>query len=328
MKGCSSSILSFRNNVIWATKEIGYADAAFDEGNNIYWQPGGVTRLYFPITSSSRKADPRYVNAGAGDLHLQATSPAVNMGSNVTVNLGYTTDLDGVAVPQAGMPDAGAYERPTATSTTTYASDGFNRSVMDSWGSAATGGSYTSAGGTSNLDVNGAAGTIRVGSSGAVVSAYLPSVSARDVNARFRVKTDRLATGEGQFVHFLARRTAEGTEYRSKVHFMPSGEVRLQVSSAVNGVTRALGLETTTPLTHAANAFYWVRVQVTGVAPTTVRMRIWRDGQTEPTTWQFAGTDSTAALQVAGGVGLRGVLGANVTNGATFFSFDDWSVTN
>jgi hypothetical protein len=106
--GCSSSILYFHNNIVWAQDRVGYADHAFDEGNNVYWSPGGP-KVWFPISSTSRKADPRYVNPGAGDFHLGTGSPAVNLGTSSVLSL-FTTDLLGTALPLGGVIDAGAIE--------------------------------------------------------------------------------------------------------------------------------------------------------------------------------------------------------------------------
>lgn len=106
--GCGPDILSMRNNVIVAGWKVGYADRAFDEDYDVYW--GGIAQ--FTLGSHSRIADPRFVGAASGDLHLQATSPAIDQG----VSAGYGADRDGVPVPTDGngdgvaVPDAGAYE--------------------------------------------------------------------------------------------------------------------------------------------------------------------------------------------------------------------------
>jgi hypothetical protein len=57
-----------------------------------------------------------------------------------------------------------------------------------------------------------------------------------------------------------------------------------------------------------------VRMQVTGVSPTTLNSMVWVDGTTQPTTWQATATDSTASLQVAGAVGLLAYLSSSSTN--------------
>lgn len=105
---CSPSILTLRNNIVWAADRIGYADGGFDEGNNIYWSPGGP-RVWFPMSASSRKVDPAFT-ARAADLHLRATSPAVDAGWAGVVGLGFDTDFDRVGVPRGGAVDIGAYE--------------------------------------------------------------------------------------------------------------------------------------------------------------------------------------------------------------------------
>lgn len=113
--GCSSSVLSAKNNILWADRVALYADGLFDEGHNIYWKTGGnaftqtdpaINSGIYPISSTSQKIDPKYVSALNLDFHLQAGSPAIDKGTN----LSYASDLDGAAVPKGASPDVGAYE--------------------------------------------------------------------------------------------------------------------------------------------------------------------------------------------------------------------------
>jgi hypothetical protein len=70
--------------------------------------------IFFPQTSAipgpNMVVDPKFVNGAAGDLHLQATSPAINAAMPST---GLTSDHDfeGAARPQGGQHDIGAFER-------------------------------------------------------------------------------------------------------------------------------------------------------------------------------------------------------------------------
>ena len=57
--------------------------------------------------SNEQTADPRYVNAAAGDLHLLAGSPALGYTDTV---FSPAVDFDRVPRP-AGAEDAGAFER-------------------------------------------------------------------------------------------------------------------------------------------------------------------------------------------------------------------------
>lgn len=51
--------------------------------------------------------NPLFVNASAHDYHLQAASPALNVGIAVA---GVTTDIEGAV--RSSVPDLGAYEQP------------------------------------------------------------------------------------------------------------------------------------------------------------------------------------------------------------------------
>lgn len=116
--GCAADILTFKNNIVWAQDRIGFADNAFDESNNIYWRADGVPQVYFPIASSSKKTDPEFIDIAGMDFHLRGASPAVDVGSADALAIGLSRDLDGVALPQAGAPDIGAYERTGGGETT------------------------------------------------------------------------------------------------------------------------------------------------------------------------------------------------------------------
>ena len=70
-----------------------------------------------------------------------------------------------------------------------------------------------------------------------------------------------------------------------------------------------------------------IRIQVTGTNPTSVRARVWSASAAEPTTWAVTATDTTAALQVAGGVGAVGYLSSSATNAPVVARFDELRAT-
>jgi hypothetical protein len=66
---------------------------------------------------------------------------------------------------------------------------------------------------------------------------------------------------------------------------------------------------------------------VFGSSPTTIRIKAWAASGSEPTGWTVTRTDSEAALQGAGGVGLLAYVSGSVTNPPASFSFDNFVVT-
>jgi hypothetical protein len=54
---------------------------------------------------------------------------------------------------------------------------------------------------------------------------------------------------------------------------------------------------------------------------------VWKAGGTEPTAWTRTTTDSTAGLQVAGGVGVYYYLSGTTNNPPVVFSTDGFRVT-
>lgn len=102
----------------------------------------GAWRSATGLDAHSIIADPRFVNAWGKDFRIQATSPAVNAGTNV----GLSKDLVGVSIPQGPTPDMGAYEYAVSTTNTppTISISGA------SYVSVPVGGSYADAGATAS----------------------------------------------------------------------------------------------------------------------------------------------------------------------------------
>ncbi|MEK7389398.1 MAG: right-handed parallel beta-helix repeat-containing protein [Elusimicrobiota bacterium] len=101
----ASSGISFKNNVAYASGSggLGFLDSRAVEGVD-YTQSGNITTT-----------NPAFVNGGnnalpaSPDFRLTAQSPAINRGLNLYAS-GVRTDLIGVARPQTGPFEIGAYE--------------------------------------------------------------------------------------------------------------------------------------------------------------------------------------------------------------------------
>jgi hypothetical protein len=66
---------------------------------------------------------------------------------------------------------------------------------------------------------------------------------------------------------------------------------------------------------------------VVGSSPTTLRLKAWSAEGSEPSAWTYTASDSEAALQTGGGVGLAGYLASNASNAPIRFAFDNFQVS-
>ncbi len=113
----SSAVATLYNNVSWGNGQhdvylrTGQLDQAPSQGtayasDNSY---GNFSGFEAAGSSGSLFSDPLFVNAGSGDYHLQANSPAVNTG-NASAPSQSGVDLDGNPRVVGSAPDRGVYE--------------------------------------------------------------------------------------------------------------------------------------------------------------------------------------------------------------------------
>ncbi|HYN29943.1 MAG TPA: PKD domain-containing protein [Dermatophilaceae bacterium] len=205
---------------------------------------------------------------------------------------------------------------------TTYARDTFTRTVASGWGTADTGGAWT--GSTGGVSVDGSRGSARI-NAGSGPTLGLGSFTSTATELFLSVSQDKLATGNGLYVTAMGRRITGVGDYRGKVRINGSGAVTSSLSrnGAGAGEVSLAGEAVVPGLTLTANDRLLLRTQVTGSAPTTVRLRVWKAGTPEPSTWQRSATDSTPGLQVGGAIGLALYVSGGATNAPVTASVDD-----
>jgi hypothetical protein len=228
-------------------------------------------------------------------------------------------------------PNPGPSSTPTAGGTT-YVLDTFSRSVVDGWGSPDTGGTYTlltAPNATFDFDVNGAVGTVSLGSAGLGREAILQNTSVLSIDITFQVTNDKPSVGDSQDILFIGRRINSNTMYRGRIRLYASGAVGVQANKGVAGTWTALGPLAKLPgLTYVPGAYLQVRAQIVGTNPTTIRMKVWPQGQTEPVGWQYSVTDAEPALQAPGGVGFRMLLSLAASNTPVLYMVDNYRVAS
>lgn len=139
--------------------------------------------------------------------------------------------------------------------------------------------------------------------------AMLAAPSA-DVDLLATVSTDKLAVGGGHFCSLAARWADASNTYLARLELSASQEVLLTLRKRLAGTETSLAGTYTTGHTHAPGRRFWIRFQTAG---TTLRARVWPDGDPEPYAWNLSTTDSD--LTAPGSIGTRSIL--SITNSNT-----------
>ena len=226
--------------------------------------------------------------------------------------------------------NAGATATKTSTVTVTspglYASDAFARDLATGWGTADTGGVWSTGSSAATFAVNGGMGSINMAKAGSGPSIFLNSVSSSNTDVVVVATTNKAPTGGGIHLSVIGRRVANAGDYRAKVHLLSSGQVGLSLLRvSATGTETVVKAESIVPgLAYSALTGLRIRFQVVGTNPTTLHAKVWLNTGTEPTAWTASATDATGALQAPGAVGLMSYLSGSSTNAPTVARFDNF----
>jgi PKD repeat protein len=248
-----------------------------------------------------------------------ATGPNAQHGYGVAGNYSVTltvTDNQGVS---------GTVTKPVVVTTATvYAADNFARTVVNGLGTAQTGGAWSVVGNPALFASDGNLGRIKMSAAGAGPAAYLNTVSARDLNGTVDIATDSVPTGGGTYLSLAVRRQGS-SDYRVRVRIQTT-TTTLQLMKIVNGTESVLKAVTVPGLIYSAGDVLRLRIQASGSGTTTLTGKVWKVSGTEPAAWQISTTDTEAALQNAGGVGMQGYLSASSTTIPVTATFDNLAI--
>jgi hypothetical protein len=230
-----------------------------------------------------------------------------------------------------GSPTGTLFVDSTATlPNSTVLADAFSR-TMNGWGSAPTGDSYAYNNDGSGFSTDGRDGLMQLTTGQTSLQAG-PAATVSNVDAVTAFQLSRRPKGGSIKVILVTRAASQGTEadaYRSVVDISQSGTISYGFRRVVSSNNVALGPYAVAPFTFSPGGTYMMRTQVTGSAPTTLRIKVWRAGTVEPTSWGLVAIDSASALQSAGQVGLRSTTGTDtITNLPLTTSFDSVNMTD
>lgn len=193
--------------------------------------------------------------------------------------------------------------------------DTFNRAVTGGLGTADIGGTWSTTGTSSAFAVAPTAATLTLGKPAAQLWAVLPATTRTDADVRAQLALNAVPVGGPMYVAVEGRRVSSGNEYAAKVLVYPDRSVTIRVVRIVGGTETAIaGPVRVGTITYTAGMPLELRLQVTGTGPTLVRARVWPSSASEPTAWSVSASDSTAALQVPGAVGVNPYLSSAATN--------------
>ena len=191
--------------------------------------------------------------------------------------------------------------------------------MASGWGASVVGGNWGP--NSARLAVNGNAASMSV-TAGVGPGAYLSGVSARDVDATVKIAFDKVGTGSGLYSALDVRRIGT-SEYRLKVRLM-GNTITTYLVRTVDGVETTLATAAGPNL--PTGTYLHLRLRAFGTGTTTLQGKVWVDGAAEPANPTLTVTDTTAALQNPGTVGLYTFLSSSATNAPVVASYDDFSI--
>ncbi len=222
---------------------------------------------------------------------------------------------------------ASVMHQVSVTAQSVIAADQFERTLVNTWGSADIGGTWTVSTSNGVSSVSGGKGRSVMAAAGRGSVSTLDSVNARDVDISFEYSLDKVPAGTNARVdHKVYLRRGSAGEYRALVRVQSGGVVSAFFKRYVAGQgTPGIGGQVTVPgLTYAAGDTLNVRVRATGASPTNLMLKVWRLGTAEPAAWTVSRTDTTAALQGPGSIGLLPYLSPSATNAPVQARYDNF----
>lgn len=308
-------------------------------------QLGDLTAAVAPGSDLfSSTTDNTHINVVAADgpngkklVFLNTSGSTVSVGAASADGTSWTIAPADVAAYSLLIQDL-----PDLATSTLLLSDDFNRTSVDSFGTATSGQSWAVGGTASRYQVNNGRGHM-LNAAGNTSRAWVSSFSAVNVDVTVTVQGSvRAATAVAQW-YLTARNANLENDFVQAVLQDATGSTRPNLSvgrriAAAEGFATG-GSPVTLDTAHghdegvfAALTDYKIRMRVTGTNPTVIDAKAWKASGTEPTHWCIQGatvtTAESAAINASGGIGLRAYNATGSTAGTMDQSFETLTVAD
>lgn len=287
------------------------------------WEIGLVASPYEPwrVGVVEGSTEPLRLETGGSKLDATVNSSATSLTVSTQVFPAWVTTAANAADFPYDVEIEG--ERLTVTGIVSGAVDAFGRTTANGWGTADTGGAWTTSGGAaSDYSTGSGVGKHSIGATASARGTLIGSGMV-DCDAFVSASTVALATGSYVAPGIFARWLDASNFYRAEMRFNTDQTVTVAVLKTVAGVETSLGTFVP-PITHAAATLVRLRFQTIGTA---LRARAWSLTGQEPVDWHVTVIDS--ALTAAGAMGCRSILNTGNSNTSpVVVSFDDFLINS
>lgn len=198
--------------------------------------------------------------------------------------------------------------------------DDFSRTLTNGWGAATTGGTWAVNDASGFLVGNGVGTTVH--QPGLTRRATLPITPSASMDVAVTLSLEKTAAGGAAAAGAVVRQVGPAF-YQGRIRFLTNGACQLQLNEGSSTVLA--NLDPVPGLSCTAGQRIRLRVQATGTSPTTLRVKAWPVGTTEPAGWHLTATSTAAALQAGGVVGIEGYVSGATTNAPNSIRYDDFA---
>ena len=205
-----------------------------------------------------------------------------------------------LAVVSNSLPHANA-----SAASNLIASDTFNRTISNGWGTANKGGAWTVLDSPTSWSVAPGVGKITTAAN-LEYRAVLNSVAVQDVSLLAKIVLPRCSdAGTNCDAYVIGRYNGGSSPSYYRIGVVQGAGQQTVYLRSQRGDGSTISSDINTGIAAATNVTLWIRVQFIGINPTVIHAHVWKNGTTEPTTWLLNTTDTASAEQVAGAVGVR-----------------------